>query len=136
MEKQLKTIQDTPPNRRELTEIVGATRRQLESQSLVPDSPGKVEGNETLLCAGAAFVKEAALGRRSSEFAEKFAQEVVAQESSYILDVAASIGLNDELVERIILTNDALPPAKRLAGTLACLDGVLRSQDNGRRKAA
>ena len=108
----------------ELAKLVECTCRLLESQRKVPLSPGLSEGNETLLCAGAAFVKEAALSQCSNAFAERFAQEVVGRDSSYILDVAVSIGLNEKVVKRVVLTNDALSPATRLAGMLTCLEGL------------
>lgn len=114
----------TQPNDLEMARVVQETRQLLQGQREVPVSPGRSEGSVTLLCAGAALVKAAASSRGFGDVADRFAEDVVARGRGYILEFAASIGLNPELVERIVITNDALPSDVRLAGTLAVLDAT------------
>ena len=118
-----------------LDEIIESTLQKLEAQSVVPMSPGVIAGDSVLLCAGAAFVKEAAADMYSGEFSEAFAREAVSRgDSDYIRSVGATIGLDEEMVQGIVMKNDALPSGERLSGTLNYLKSL--GSRGLRRKAA
>ncbi len=102
--------------------LVFRAQQRLIDQGDVPKSPGITCGRRTHLCAGAVVVREAVALRQSEEAAEHFEHEVVAHDSGYIRNVGCEIGLDGEMVSKIILMSDGLPAHTRLAGMLAYLD--------------
>ena len=105
--------------------LINRTCQHLVEQRTIPISPGRVDGEATLLCAGAALVREAVMMFRSEEDASAFEREVVANDSGYIREVGAKLGLASEMVDSVIITNDSLTPETRLAGTTEFLSQFL-----------
>lgn len=104
--------------------LLDRTCRDLTAQGVVPLSPGQVEHGTTLLCAGAALVKQATLMLRSPEAASLFEREVVRQGASYIREVGTTLGLDATTVNSVVIVNDKLPLDQRLLGTIAHLKCV------------
>ena len=104
--------------------LVANTCRELESQEVVPLSPGRMDQGTTTLCAGAALVKQATAMARSQRAAVEFAKTVVTQDSHYIWDQGAELGLDATLLERVVIHNNALKPEARLAGVTAFLSDI------------
>ena len=98
--------------------LISRTCRQLMAQQTIPLSPGRMNGDEVQLCAGATLVREAVAMCRSQEFAHEFARESITRDSDYIREVGASIGLDETMVDCVIIGNDRLPSSARLRGTL------------------
>ena len=100
-----------------LSSAVSRALRALEAQRNIPLSPGQMDGDSVLLCAGAAFVKEAVALLRAPEYAEKFTRDVVWRDSEFISRIGCTIGLDERMVNEIVIVNDKLPGHDRLAGT-------------------
>lgn len=98
--------------------LISRTCRQLVAQQAIPLSPGRMSGDELQLCAGAILVREAVAMCRSQEFAHEFAREAITRDSDYIRRVGASIGLDETMVDCVIVGNDRLPSSTRLRGIL------------------
>lgn len=109
----------TPSSITDSDRLISRTCRQLRIQKTIPQSPGIVDGNKVLLCAGALLVREASDMLRSKEFANEFEREVVTRDSDYIRKVGSAIGLDEIAVNSVVVGNDRLPPGIRLGGTLA-----------------
>ena len=88
------------------------------AQQTIPLSPGRMNGNKVLLCAGAVLVRQAVAMCRSQELAHDFERETITRDSDYIREVGASIGLDKTMVDCVIIENDCLPFSTRLRGTL------------------
>ena len=101
-----------------LDQLVDRTGSALKEQKMVPLSPGRCIGDEAYLCAGAMLVKEAIGLLRSAGEAGAFADEVITRDSGYIRLNGAEIGLDEDIVDGAIISNDSLSPEDRLEGTL------------------
>ncbi len=107
--------------RLDLGVLVERTCLQLRAQKEVPLSPGRHDEHKTMLCAGAALVKEAMSMLRSEADAVQFEREVVTRDSDYIREVGSELGLDLAVVDGAIIMNDNLCPSTRLFGTLEYL---------------
>ncbi len=101
-----------------LDQLVDRTASALKAQKMVPLSPGRRIDDEAYLCAGAMLVKEAIGLLRSPGEAGAFADEVITRDSGYIRLKGAEIGLDEDMVDGMIISNDSLSPEDRLEGTL------------------
>lgn len=77
-----------------------------------------MDGNKVLLCAGGVLVMEAVGMCRSRDLAHEFARKAIKRGSDYIREVGSSIGLDETVVDSVIVDNDRLPSCRRLNGTV------------------
>ena len=112
--------------RPDLKELLNRTRGRLRDQETVPLSPGLSSNGEVLLCGAAALVTEAVAMTNSREAAVRFALEAVQRDSEYIVGSGEKIGLQAGMVRGVLVSNDKLGEAERLAGVLKHFDGLSR----------
>lgn len=103
------------------TMLVERACLRLRAQKNVPLSPGRTDKGKTMLCAGAALVREAMSMLRSDAAATQFEREVVERDGDYIREVGVELGLDPAVVDGAIIFNDSLAPCMRTAGTVEYL---------------
>lgn len=114
--------------RPDLEELIKRTCQRLRSQGKVPLSPGLSSNGEILLCGAAALVTEAVAMTNSREAAGIFSLEAVQRDSEFIVRTGENVGLQSGMVRGVLVSNDKLGAAERLAGVLTHLDGLAREQ--------
>ena len=77
-----------------------------------------------MLCGAAALVTEAIAMTNSREAAVIFALKAVQRDSEYVVRTAEEVGLQAGMVRGVLVSNDKLGEAERLAGVLKHFDGL------------
>jgi hypothetical protein len=93
--------------------LLSRTARRIDTQCLLPPSPGYVSDNGAVFCTGAAFLYEAAQHLTPESDLGGFSRDLLAGGKTGLLDKAAELDLDVQMVEELISMNDSFSEFER-----------------------
>jgi hypothetical protein len=111
------------------SEILHATAKAIAAQQGLPRSPGIMVGSKPVLCAGAAVVYQAGMRAFGPKELFRLASDMINAGTACILRKAEELGLDDKLVEFIVLNNDACADVDRHQRMASLLSKLASGED-------